>query len=366
MIDTKKLFLSINRHSNFFVGVPDSVLKNFLNHLENRKDIKNVIATNEGSAISLGIGYHLSTKKIPCVYLQNSGLGNSVNPLVSIAHSKIYSIPLLLLIGWRGTPNLPDEPQHIIKGKITKDILKILNIEYLVLNNNNDLKKIKQLILSSQKKNKPVAILVKKDTLNKVIKKNRKKIKGKNLKRELFIKKLLSNVKKKDKIVSTTGYTSRELHQIRKNYKITNGQDFYMVGGMGHSLSVAQGISLFSKSNIICLDGDGSILMHLGSMHMSGLMKKKNLKHVILNNGSHESVGGQRTFSEKINFKQLSTSLGYKNFFCISSKINIDNKIQSFLSSKGPSLLEVKIFEGSLENLKRPSNFIEIKKNFIK
>lgn len=349
---------------NFFTGVPDSILKNFSNYLDKSKIIKkNVIAVNEGSAVSIGIGYYLATKKIPCVYLQNSGLGNAINPLVSIADKTVYSIPLFLLIGWRGSPNSHDEPQHNAKGKITKNLLKLLKIDYCIINNNKDLYKISKLIKKSYKKKCVVACLVKKNTLQNV---KKKKFNSTNtILRSDFIKNFLEEIPKKSKIISTTGYTSRELLEIRKKHQLKNGKDFYMVGGMGHSSSVALGYAIKSKKEIFCLDGDGAMLMHLGSLRTIGFLKEKNFKHILFNNNSHESVGGQITNAEGINFKKLSDSLGYKNYFIVKNKFQLNSIIKKFISSKGPSLLEVKIKTASLPKLSRPKNLIDIKKNFL-
>ena len=225
----------------------------------------------------MGIGYNLATNKIPCIYMQNSGLGNAINPLISIANQKVYSIPLLLMIGWRGAPGTVDEPQHGVKGKITIDILKLLGIKYCILNRIEDFKKLKRIINFSKKNNAVVAFLIKKNIL---ISKNKftKKINFKsNIKRADIIENLLKNIRNNSKIVATTGFTSRELHQIRKNKKISRGEDFYMIGGMGHSSMVSLGITLRSKAEVICLDGDGSFLMHLGSIISIAKINKKTL-----------------------------------------------------------------------------------------
>ena len=266
MLQPEKLidFFKKNR-INFFCGVPDSVLKNFTNALDQDKKVKHIININEGSAVSMAAGYNLNTKKIPCVYMQNSGLGNAINPLISIAHKKVYSIPLLLLIGWRGAPGINDEPQHNLKGKITPKLLNLLNIKYCVLKKNDDLKKLKKLLVYAKVNNCPVACLVKKNTLksNDLARIKKKKL---NLKREEVIEELLKKINKKTKLIATTGFTSRELNQLRKQNKKNVGTDFYMVGGMGHSSMVSLGASLRSKHDIICLDGDGSFIMHLGSI----------------------------------------------------------------------------------------------------
>jgi phosphonopyruvate decarboxylase len=350
----------------FITGVPDSILKNLTLPLEKLSKINHMVSTNEGSAIASAVGYYLAKKKMASVYLQNSGLGNALNPLISIAHQKVYSIPMLLIIGWRGGPNHKDEPQHEAKGKITLQLLKLLNIKTCVIQKTKDLKKLSKLISYGKKFKVPVSCLFEKNILQ-----SNKKNKIKNNKNELtrsdIIEKLLEQIKKKTKIVSTTGYTSRELHQIR-NYKKKkfNSEDFYMVGGMGHSISVALSISINSKKEVLCLDGDGSILMHLGALGVAGNFGNKNLKHVIFNNFSHESVGRQDTIANKINFLKLTKSLGYKRYFQVSQKKHLKKNLKKFLDSSGPSLLEAKIQNFSLKNLSRPRNLIGIKKNFMK
>tara|TARA_B100000586_G_C20115683_1_gene433255 strand:+ start:6469 stop:7578 length:1110 start_codon:yes stop_codon:yes gene_type:complete len=367
MIDAIKLLSFLKKKKvNFFSGVADSSLKAFTKELEKEIGIKHFPVYNEGSAVSLGIGYHLSTGKIPCVYLQNSGLSNAINPLVSIAHKQVYSIPLILIIGWRGSPFLKsDEPQHNVKGKITRQLLKLLNIKYFVLRNEKDLKKFGKLINYSKRKNQSIGCLVERNTLF-----TKKYLKQKidlnfDLTREIFIKNLLKHINSRSKIISTTGYTSREVYKIRKDNKLFKGKDFYMVGGMGHSSMVALGVSLKEKKkNIICLDGDGSILMHFGSMKVSGLFGKSNFKHVLFNNASHESVGGQRTYVENLKFSKIAKLLGYKYVSEIRKKTELTKKLKKFLKSKGPSFLEVKTKSGTLKNLGRPKDLLNIKNRF--
>ena len=350
---------------NFFTGVPDSILKNLSYYLDKLPKHRHIIATNEGSAASIGIGYHLSTKKIPCIYLQNSGFGNAINPLISIASRQVYSIPLLLIIGWRGSPNIPDEPQHLAKGKITINLLKLLKINHCVLRKEKDLKKLDKMLKLATRKNETVACLIEKKTLG--LKKKIKKIDSNfYILRSDFIKEFLKLIPKKSKIISTTGYTSRELMQIRKQMNYPKGKDFYMVGGMGHSSSVAAGYAVSSGLKVFCLDGDGSILMHLGSLRTIGYLNRKNFRHIILNNNSHESVGGQTTTASGIDFKKLGLSLGFKNVFQIKSKKQTKIVLNKFIRINGPSLLEVKIRNGSLKNLLRLKKLSEIKKNFMK
>ena len=353
-----------NNKINFFTGVPDSILSSLSKKLENYPLKKHVIATNEGSAVSIGIGHYLSSKTIPCIYLQNSGLSNAINPLISIANQEVYSIPLFLMIGWRGSPSKPDEPQHKAKGKITLKLLKLLKIKYCILRNEKDLNLLKKIIKESIKNKKIVACLLEKGTLKTKDIIREKKI-SKSITRAEFIKKFIDLLPLRSKVISTTGYTSRELMEIRKKNGINKGKDFYMVGGMGHSISVALGYAHNSRKQTFCLDGDGSILMHLGPMRTAGYIKNINLKHIILNNNSHESVGGQLTNAAGIDFKKLSKSIGYRNFYKITNKKSLERILKKFVKSKGPSLLEVKINNGTLKSLSRPKNLIKIKDNFM-
>ena len=352
-------------NSDFFTGVPDSILKEFSYFLQSKKKVKHIIAVNEGAAVSIGIGHYLSSNKIPIIYMQNSGLSNALNPLISIAHKKVYSIPLILIIGWRGSPKIKDEPQHNVKGQITEQILKLLNIKYTIIRSKKDIIKFDKQIKKAKKDNSTVACLIEQGTLEKKTKKNIKKDFYK-LDKEFFLKTLLENINDKSKIISSTGYNSRELMYLRNKYKFKKSKNFYMVGGMGHTSSVALGYSLFNKNKTICIDGDGSFLMHLGSIKTAGTFAKKNFKYILLNNNSHDSVGGQCTYSEKINFEKLSKSLGFKKFYTIYNKKNIKEKIKSFLKVNSASFLEVKISNSKIKNLPRPKDLIKIKNEFIK
>jgi phosphonopyruvate decarboxylase len=352
-------------NSNFYTGVPDSVLKELSYSLQKKGKKNHIIATSEGSAVSLGIGHYLSTRKVPCVYMQNSGLSNALNPLISIAHKKVYSIPLILIIGWRGSPKIKDEPQHNVKGKITESILKLLNIKYTIIRTNGDLKEFDKRIKIAKKNKTIVACLIEQGTLEK--KKNLvKKNDFYKLNKELFLKTLLHTIEKNTKIISSTGYNSRELMYLRDKYKIKNSSDFYMVGGMGHTSSVALGYSLFSKKKTICIDGDGSFLMHLGSIKTAGTFANTNLKYILLNNNSHDSVGGQNTHVNDIDLEKLSKSLGFKKFFSINDDKNMKKKIQNFLKGNSLNFLEVKVSNSKIKKLPRPTDLIKIKKIFMK
>lgn len=352
---------------NFFTGVPDSVLKNFSNLLSNYSKHRHIITANEGGAVSLAAGYHLSTKKIPLVYFQNSGLGNIINPITSMIHKKIYGIPMILFIGWRGAPKIGDEIQHKVQGQITLKQLKLLNIKYKIFNKKNYAKQIKELVKYARVNKQPTAYIFKINDLKVSFIKKINRIADRNsnlIDRSHFIKRLIKLVNNA-RIIATTGFTSRELFQLRESSR-TKNKDFYMVGAMGHASMVSLGVSLKSKKKVICLDGDGSFLMHMGSSVITSNYGLKNYKYVILNNECHESVGRQPTSISKINLKMFSKSIGYKNYFLIKNKAQIDKILKKFLTSKGPSFLEVKIKTGSLLKLKRIKNLSPIRENFMK
>lgn len=351
-----KVFLNILKKNNieFFTGVPDSLMKNFIRYIDsNIPKNKHFVTANEGSAIGISIGYHLSTNKVPLIYLQNSGLGNCINPLTSLADPKVYSIPMVLLIGWRGEKNISDEPQHIKQGEITDKILEVLGIPYVILNRNTHSFEISNLIKFSKKNSCAVAFLVRKNFFDDEVTKKNKKIKY-SCSREDVIKQVVSLTNKKDIIVSTTGMLSRELYELRKKNK-DNVADFYTVGGMGHASQIAFGLALSNKSKkVICLDGDGAAIMHMGGLVTIGTQKPNNFRHLIINNGVHGSVGDQNTNAMKINFKKIAMGCGYTYVSSIFDKKNLKKNIKSFLFSNSCSFLEVKVNTEFRADLGRP------------
>ena len=343
---------------DFFTGVPDSLLKSFCAYLLEKYPEKHIIAANEGNAISIAAGHYLATNKIGLVYLQNSGLGNCVNPLTSLTDKEVYSIPLIMLIGWRGEPGEKDEPQHIKQGRIMLDMLKVLEIPYAILP--KDFENAKQIISDSikysRKEKTPFAIIVKKNTFEKY-QINEKEQKEKGMSREDAIKSIVDSLSKKDIIISTTGKTSRELFEYREKLNQTHEKDFLTVGSMGHSSSIALGISLNKKNKkIICLDGDGAVIMHMGSLTTIGAIKPENFIHVVLNNYSYDSVGGQPTSANSLDFAKIASDSGYLNIKKVNSSEDIKNTLNKFKKKKGPSFIEVIIKKGARKNLKRPTN----------
>ena len=299
--------------------------------------------------------------------MQNSGLGNAINPLVSLSDKEVYGIPVLLLIGWRGEPNEKDEPQHQKQGKITLELLETLDIPYEILTKDIEDTKIK---LSSAIKymnefHAPFALVVKKGTFEKYEQINESQ-QNYELSREKAINLIIDNLDEQDVVVSTTGMISRELFESRTQKNQKHETDFLTVGSMGHASQIALGIAISNpKKQVFCLDGDGSLIMHLGSLITAGSSNRKNFKHILLNNGAHESVGGQKIKTEQINFKSIVKTFGYKNFYIIKNKAELDKYLPIFLKSIGPSFMKIQIKDGSLKNLTRPKNFIQIKKRFI-
>ena len=358
MIKPSKFYeLLLARGLDFFVGVPDSLLKDFCAYADDNSPKDNhVIAANEGNAISIAAGYYMASEKIPVVYMQNSGLGNCINPINSLADSEVYSIPMLLIIGWRGEPGLKDEPQHMKQGSVTEDQLRILGVDYFILDSNSNVKElIEEVILSIKRDKSPVALLVKKNSFAQY--KQKKLLRNTSqLSREDAVTEIISIADDEDIFISTTGKTSRELYEIRDK-RGDKQRDFLTVGSMGHTSSIALGVAIARQNKrVICLDGDGSMIMHMGNLPVIGLISPSNFIHVILNNNAHESVGGQLTSACIIDFKKLSEASNYKYFF-EASELESIKKIWSEISIlDGPILILINIKSSSRSNLGRPLN----------
>ena len=344
---------------DFFAGVPDSLLKHLCSCLSDVVDKSHhIIAANEGGAIGLATGYHLATGKIPCVYLQNSGEGNIINPLSSLTDKDVYRIPILLIIGWRGKPGEHDEPQHVKQGKITTGLLNTLGIEYSILNKNEAIaeKQLEQAYYYMKENGEVYALVIEKDTFepydadfppfqNTLV-----------LKREESIEIVASSIGSKDVIVSTTGMISRELYECRVRKGKGHSADFLTVGSMGHASQIALGIALEKKDrNVWCFDGDGSTIMHMGALAIIGSTSPSNFIHVIFNNGAHDSVGGQPTAGMKIDFPGIAGACGYKYEASVDNKESLITCLKEIKGIQGPSLLEIKVKKGNRKDLGRPT-----------
>lgn len=368
MIDCKFFYDKLQSLGlNFFTGVPDSLLKDICAYItENTIANNHIISSNEGSSIGLAIGYHLSTDKIPVVYMQNSGLGNIINPILSLADKKVYSIPMLLLIGWRGEPNVKDEPQHIKQGEITLGMLDTMEIDYEILPDKNELveETLFRLVSNIKQNSAPAALIIRKGTFsNYQLNDNNSKF---EMNREDAIKIILDNLPKNSAVVSTTGKTSREVYEFRVNNNDNKNVDFLTVGGMGHCNQIALGIAMQKPDkNIVCIDGDGAALMHLGALGIIGDISPKNFMHIVINNGSHDSVGGQPTIGFKISFSEIAKKLRYKECLTFQNQKELKNYLLKKTQFNGPVLIEVLVNKGARSNLGRPkSSPLENKNNF--
>ena len=372
MVEVKEFYNELlNNDISFFTGVPDSLLKSFCAYIkDNVSAKKNIISANEGNAIGLASGYYLGTRKIGLVYMQNSGIGNAVNPLASLTDKLVYSIPMLLVIGWRGEPNKKDEPQHKKQGLITTETLEMLGIKYDILDtdtNNDEMKlKVKKAYSYMNENNEPYALVIKKDTFDEYKLKDNT-VFDFEMTREEAIEIVVSKMKENSVAVSTTGMASRELFELREKHKENHSKDFLTVGSMGHASQIALGIALSNKDKeVYCIDGDGALLMHLGGLAIIGNAKPKNFRHILINNGAHDSVGGQETVGLKIDTLAIAKACGYKECYSCSSKVELINLSEKITNVEGPVLLEVKVKKGARKDLGRPTTTpIENKEAFM-
>lgn len=370
MISSNEFYKSLSDHGvDFFTGVPDSLLKDVCGYITDETPAeRNIIAANEGGSIALALGYHLATGKVPLVYMQNSGFGNTVNPLLSLADPKVYSVPMLLLIGWRGEPGVKDEPQHVKQGKVSEELLQTMEIPYEIISSmTTDIDAVVEKAISlAIADNTPFAILVRKGTFEPYSLKN-KVVTNHDLNREEAVIKASQMLKDEDVVVATTGKTSRELFEYRARNNQGHHRDFLTVGGMGHANQIALGIALSKpEKEVYCFDGDGAVLMHTGSLGIVGSLKPKNYKHIVFNNGAHDSVGGQPTIGFDVDFCELAKNFNYKHTFKISNVEEFEQTFKKFQNSEGPSMLEVLINKGARKELGRPTKLpLENKRDFM-
>lgn len=345
--------------ADFYTGVPDSQLKSLCDYLMNTYGIDqhhHIIAANEGNCVGLAAGYHLATGRVPVVYMQNSGEGNIINPLASLLNDKVYAIPMIFVIGWRGEPGIHDEPQHVYQGEVTIKLMEDMDVKTYIIGKDtteDELEVAMEDFRNLLRNGKQVAFIVRKGALEygkKVVYKN-----DNTMMREEIIQHIVK-VTGEDPIVSTTGKASRELFEIRE----ANGQghqyDFLTVGSMGHSSSIALGVALNKPDrNVWCIDGDGAALMHMGAMAVIGANAPKNLVHIVINNSAHETVGGMPTVASKMDIVAIAKACGYPNAVSIGNFTDLDKALNAAKARNELSLIEVKCSIGARTDLGRPT-----------
>ena len=369
MLDCQQFLDHIKGHGiTFSTGVPDSLLKDFCACVADSGS--DIIAANEGGAIALAAGHHLATGKIPFVYMQNSGFGNTINPLTSLTDPEVYGIPMLIMVGWRGEPEVKDEPQHVKMGRVNEALIRVLEIPYCILS--QDIVEAQDQLSVAVKymaeHQAPYLLLVRSGIFASYKMKKIAHTKDFGWCREGVIKAILSKLSADDVVVSTTGKASREVFEKRAADAQSHDKDFLTVGCMGHASQIALGIALERKNRqVYCLDGDGAFLMHMGAAAIIGDLKPANYRHVVINNGSHDSVGGQPSVALGMDLCQIVIGCGYNAAFSVESEADMSSVFEEFATVPGPVFLEVKTNKGARADLGRPTiKPIDNKKDFMK
>lgn len=371
MIDPAQVFQSLGRLGvGFFCGVPDSLLKDFCAYVtDHALEGSHVIAANEGAAVGLAAGYHLASGNPALVYLQNSGVGNVINPLLSLAAPEVYSIPMVLMIGWRGEPGVKDEPQHVKQGRVMLALLDAMEIPYAILSDEVEAAEqdLAKMVALAREKSCPVALIVRKGTFS-PYKLQKAVADDQPMAREEAIRLLVESIEPDAAVVSTTGMISRELYEIRNQRGEPAGCDFLTVGSMGHASSIAFGVASRTPArSVYCFDGDGALLMHLGSLGVLGQSAPANFKHIVLNNGAHDSVGGQPTVGFSIDMGGIARSCGYRFFRQVREPEELKTGLSELKSVEGPAMLEILVRKGSRKDLGRPTSTpLQNKEAFMK
>lgn len=364
--------------SDFYTGVPDSQLKALCNYLMSRYGIDakhHIIAANEGNAAALAAGYNLATGKVPVVYMQNSGEGNIINPLASLLNDKVYAIPTIFVIGWRGEPGVHDEPQHIYQGIVTVKLMEDMDVKTFILSKDTT----EEELLAAMKEfakllsaGKQVAIVIRKGALS-----FEGKVKYGNdnsMNREEAIRHII-RVTGDDPVVSTTGKISRELFESRElpenegeDAYTKHCRDFLTVGSMGHCSSIALAVAVNKPDRKVwCIDGDGAMLMHMGAMAVTGANRPSNMVHIIINNAAHETVGGMPTVAGALDVTAIAKACGYPNAVSVDNYDDLDKALEEARDRNELSLIEIKCQVGARDDLGRPTTTaLENKENFMR
>ena len=350
MLEQEFVFKQLANHGvTFFTGVPDSYLNGFCNYVLANFPERNIIAANEGNAVAIASGHYFASKELPFVYMQNSGMGNAVNPLASLVDKNVYSVPMLLLIGWRGQPGGKDHPQHTLQGEITLSLLKLLHIPYTVLEDDNEkfAKALEGAVKFCTENRQPYALIAPKGVMADSEKADNRDVVY-PMSREEAIEILLEHMPKDTVYAATTGRATRELFFLREKHNETKAHDFLNVGAMGHASSVALGIALKRQNRkVVVLDGDSALMMHMGAMTMASKLDTPNYMHVVLNNGAHESVGGQPSAGHCVDFTKIAEACGYATVGkAVENEIALIEAIDTLKDCGKASFIDCRIHKG--------------------
>ncbi len=358
MIDMRRFHECLqNAGVEFFAGVPDTLLNDFCRYVETELPReKHVIAANEGNAIALATGYHLATGTVPVVYMQNSGIGNSVNPLCSLTNKEVYAIPMVLIIGWRGDPAVNDHVHHQKQGDLTPVLMEDMEIPHKILDDNTEkaLEYAQWAVDTAKKQSTPTALIVKKGVLAKLVKDPFDSTNETlEMSRENAIEVVIKNVPNDAICVASTGRATRELYALRDLRGEEHDRDFLNIGAMGHASSIAAGMALaHPKRQVVCLDGDSAAIMHMGALTTIGVLGLPNFLHVVLNNGVHESVGCQLSAGFRANLTGIAENAGYRTIGkAVETGRELRDAIEKLLQDDGPAFIDVHIRKGIRSDL---------------
>lgn len=348
-------FLSARGIDSYY-GVPDSLLKGLSAFLERTESgARSLVCANEGAAIGMAIGDFVSSGKAACVYMQNSGIGNALNPLVSLAAKEVYSVPILLLVGWRGEPNVPDEPQHALQGKITEMLLEDIDVPHVVLDFQGWEEQLKELIGKMNHDQAPVAAIVRKGFFGPVDS-AKPLLDDADFQREELLDAFIRSIDQDDIVVSTTGKCSRELFELREIHGLLHDRDLLVVGGMGHASSIAFGIAQnLEAQDVWCLDGDGALLMHAGSLVVIAQNCPPSLKYVVNQNGVHESVGGQKNAAMGLDLHRYLCACGFDEVLVARNPAEVQLCVSQMEGSDRKMALVLRSVSGARSDLGRPT-----------
>ena len=347
------------RDVTFATGVPDSLLKEFGQEvMASWPRERHIIAANEGNAVALAMGHYLATGRPALVYLQNSGLGNTVNPLLSLADPEVYAIPMVVLVGWRGQPGVKDEPQHVKQGRIMPALIDSLEHPWEVLPHepSEARKTVESAIDLALGRETPSFLLVEKGTFAASVNGQTIPDGDPRPSREDALGELVRTIGDDAAYVGTTGMLSRELFEHRQAGLGDGSRDLLNVGGMGHASSIALAVALRRPGREVwCLDGDGALLMHMGALPVLAANAPATLFHVVINNAVHDSVGGQPTAIEGVDLPALARSVGYRHAETVTDLSEVEHAVRRLREHGGPSLLEVRVRPGNRPDLGRPT-----------